>query len=169
MIKGAKYKRNSKKQPEEAGFFDDFYLEWKTIQFIERRKARSITRTVVPDGPIGKKCGRWKHWLGHDGKEGRYVAADWYGCRTINVQEEKEDHVVKQTTLTTDEYEWVCLVGGNSHQHQKYPLMIELDEEVLTCHILDYYDLIPPEGNTYVREWQDGYYLGPEAAEHWNN
>ena len=114
MIKGAKYKRNSKKQPEEAGFFDDFYLEWKTIQFIERRKVRSITQ------------------------------------------------VVKQTTLTTDEYEWVCLVGGNSHQHQKYPLMIELGEEVLTCHILDYYDLVPPEGNTYVGEWQDDYSLGPE-------
>ena len=140
MIKGAKYERNSE-QPKEEGFWDDFFLEWKTIQLIERRKVRSITRTVIPDGPIGKKCGRWKRWLGHDGEEGKYVAADWEGCRTMNIQEEKEDHVVKQTTLTTDEYDWVCLVDGKSHQYQKYPLIIELDEEVLG-HILAYYDFV---------------------------
>lgn len=144
MIKGAKYERSSK-QPDEKenkGSFAWYFLGWKTIQLIERRKVRSITRTVIPDGPIGRKCGRWKNWLGHDGEEGEYVADNWVGCRTVNVQEEQEDHVVKQTTLTIDEYNWVCLVDGKSHQYQKYPLIIELDEEVFEGHILAYYDFV---------------------------
>ena len=137
MIKGAKYERNSK-QPKEEGStrFDEFYIEWKTIQFIERRKARSITRTVIPDGPIGKKCGRWKHWLGHDGP-----GSGW-GCRVSSVQEEKEDHVVKQTTLTIDEYDWVCLVDSKSHQYAQYPTLINIDEEELDCEILEFYDFV---------------------------
>jgi hypothetical protein len=84
MIKGAKYELTRDKGNTQLG--------WKIIQLVERRKTRRITRTVIPDGQIEEKCGGladWYHWEGA-----------------------KEDHILKQATLTVDEYEWACLGDG---------------------------------------------------------
>jgi len=105
MIKGAKYELKRNK--------GDTQLGWKIIQLVERRKTRSITRTVAPDGLTEEKCGGLADWYNHKGA--------------------KEDHVLKQATMTVDEYDWVVLADGEPNT---------IDEEAWIYEVISHYDFI---------------------------
>ena len=105
MISGAIYELTRDKDNTQLGF--------EHIQFIERRKIRTITRTVVPDDLNKEKCGGVYYWLNHEGAQ--------------------KDHTLKQATLTVDEYQWVVLGDGAPYF---------IDEDDWAYEVMSHYDFI---------------------------